>query len=193
MADALPRPQSLFLRSLLEPRFADVALRAPLEQLRPLDRALRNTVSATVVRGGEKINVIPAEVEIELDGRTLPGFGPDELIAEVRALAGPDLELELVRHDPTPADPDLSALPLLSEVLRELDPDGVPIPMLQIAVTDGRYFARLGIQTYGFLPLRLPDGFEFTKLIHAADERVPADAVRFGAEAVGRVVERYRG
>jgi acetylornithine deacetylase/succinyl-diaminopimelate desuccinylase-like protein len=193
MADALPRPQSLFLRSLLEPRFADVALRAPLEQLRPLDRALRNTVSATVVRGGEKINVIPAEVEIELDGRTLPGFGPEELIAEVRAVAGRDLELELVRHDPTPADPDLSALPLLSEVLRELDPDGVPIPMLQIAVTDGRYFARLGIQTYGFLPLRLPDGFEFTKLIHAADERVPADAVRFGAEAVGRVVERYRG
>jgi acetylornithine deacetylase/succinyl-diaminopimelate desuccinylase-like protein len=193
MADALPRPQALLLRSLLEPRVANVALRAPTEQLRPLDRALRNTVSATIVRGGEKINVIPAEVEVELDGRTLPGFGPNELIAEVRALAGPDLELEVVHHEVTPADADLSALPLLSDVLRELDPHAVPVPMLQIGVTDGRFFARLGIQTYGFVPLNLPDGFQLTKLIHAADERVPAECIRFGAEAIGRVVERYAG
>lgn len=193
VADALPRPQALFLRSLLDPRLADVALRAPVEQLRLLDRALRNTVSATIVHGGDKINVIPSQVELELDGRTLPGFGPDELIAEIAALVGPDLELELIRHDATPAEADLSAVPLLSSILRELDPDGVPVPMLQIAVTDGRFFSRIGIQTYGFLPLRLPDGFEFTKLVHAADERVPADAVRFGAEAVGRVIERYAG
>jgi acetylornithine deacetylase/succinyl-diaminopimelate desuccinylase-like protein len=193
MADALPRPQALFLRSLLEPRVGDLALRAPVDALRPLDRALRNTVSATIVRGGSKINVIPAEVEVELDGRTLPGFGPDELVAEIRALVGPELELEVVRHDATPAEPDLSALPLLSGILRELDPGAVPTPMLQIGVTDGRFFSRLGIQTYGFLPLNLPDQFEFTKLIHAADERVPADAIRFGAEAVGRAVERYEG
>jgi acetylornithine deacetylase/succinyl-diaminopimelate desuccinylase-like protein len=191
MADALPRPQAFFLRSLLEPRVADVALRAPVEELRTLDRALRNTVSATIVRGGSKINVIPSEVEVELDGRTLPGYGPDELMAEVEELVGSGIELELVRHDPFPVEPDLSMLPLLSEILRELDPDGVPVPMLQIGVTDGRFFARLGIQTYGFLPLNLPDGFAFTKLIHAADERVPVDAVRFGAEAVGRAVERY--
>jgi acetylornithine deacetylase/succinyl-diaminopimelate desuccinylase-like protein len=191
MADALPRPQSLVLRSLLEPRVAELTLRAPVEQLRVLDRALRNTVSATIVRGGEKINVIPSEVELELDGRTLPGFGPDDLIGEIHDLVGPELELELVRHDPYPAEPDLTLLPALSEILRELDGDAVPVPMLQIGVTDGRFFASIGIQTYGFLPLNLPDGFEYTKLIHAADERVPADAVRFGAEAVGRVLERY--
>ena len=67
------------------------------------------------------------------------------------------------------------------------------MPMLQVGVTDGRFFASIGIQTYGFLPLRLPDGFEFTTLIHAADERVPADAIRFGAKAVGWCVERYAG
>jgi acetylornithine deacetylase/succinyl-diaminopimelate desuccinylase-like protein len=65
--------------------------------------------------------------------------------------------------------------------------------MLQVGVTDGRFFAAIGIQTYGFIPLDLPDGFEFLKLIHAADERVPADAIRFGAEAIRRVLERYRG
>jgi len=194
MAVALPRPQALLLRSLLEPRLAEVTLRAARnEQLRLIERALRNTVTATIVHGGNKINVIPAEVELELDGRTLPGFGPDDLIREVHDLVGPDLELELIRHDPSPAEPDLTWFDGLGAIIRELDPTGVPVPMLQVGVTDGRFFSRLGIQTYGFLPLELPPDFEFVKLIHAADERVPADALRFGAEAVGRAVERYAG
>jgi acetylornithine deacetylase/succinyl-diaminopimelate desuccinylase-like protein len=191
MADALPRPQQLILRTLLNPRTAELTLRAPTEQLRILDRALRNTVSATIVHGGSKINVIPSEIEVELDGRALPGFGPDDVIREVHDLVGPELELEVVRHDATPAQPDLTALPMLSDILRELDPSAIPTPMLQIGVTDGRFLARIGIQTYGFLPMKLPDGFEFLKTVHAADERVPADAVRFGAEAVGRALERY--
>ncbi|HEY8703646.1 MAG TPA: M20/M25/M40 family metallo-hydrolase [Gaiellaceae bacterium] len=192
MADALPRPQALLLRSLLDPRLAEVTLRvARVEQLRLIERALRNTVSVTIVHAGSKINVIPAEVELELDGRALPGFGPDDLIRELHDLVGPDLELELERHDPTPAEPDLTWLDGLGAILRELDPGAIPVPMLQVGVTDGRFFSRLGIQTYGFLPLELPADFELTKLIHAADERVPAAALRFGAEAVGRAVERY--
>jgi acetylornithine deacetylase/succinyl-diaminopimelate desuccinylase-like protein len=193
MADALPKPQSLVLRSLLDPRLAELTLRVPVPEMRVLDRALRNTVTATIVHGGSKINVVPSEIELELDGRSLPGFGPDDLIREIQTLVGMDLELEVIRHDPYPAHSDLSQMPLLAEVLRELDPEAAPTPMLQVGVTDGRFFAGIGIQTYGFLPLKLPDGFEFTKLIHAADERVPADAVRFGAQAVGRVLERYAG
>jgi acetylornithine deacetylase/succinyl-diaminopimelate desuccinylase-like protein len=194
MAAELPRSQALLLRSLLEPRLAEATLRVVhVEQLRLIERALRNTVSVTIVHAGSKINVIPAEVELELDGRTLPGFGPDDLIREVHDIVGPELELELVRHDATPAEPDLTWLEGLGAILRELDPGAIPVPMLQVGVTDGRFFSRIGIQTYGFLPLELPAGFEFTKLIHAADERVPAAAVRFGAEAVGRAVERYAG
>ena len=79
----------------------------------------------------------------------------------------------------------------LAGVIRELDPDGIPVPLLQIGVTDGRFFSRLGIQTYGFLPMRLPESFRFTKLIHAADERIPVDALEFGAEAVWRAVRRF--
>ena len=191
MAAELPRPQSLVLRSLLDPRLAELTLRVPAPELRTLDRALRNTVSATIVHGGAKINVIPSQIELELDARSLPGYGPDDVIREIQTLVGMDLELEVLRHDPYPAEPDLSQLPLLSSVLQELDPGAVPTPMLQVGVTDGRFFAGIGIQTYGFLPLDLPDGFELTKLIHAADERVPADSIRFGAEAIGRVLERY--
>jgi acetylornithine deacetylase/succinyl-diaminopimelate desuccinylase-like protein len=191
MAEALPQPQSLVLRSLLDPRLAEVTLRTPIPQMRILDRILRNTVTATIIHGGEKINVVPSAIELELDGRLLPGYEPAEIVREIHTLVGLDLELDVTRYDAYPSEPDLSQLPALSAILRELDPEAVPVPLLQAGVTDGRFFAGIGIQTYGFLPLNLPDGFDFTKLIHAADERVPADAVRFGAEAVGRVLERY--
>jgi acetylornithine deacetylase/succinyl-diaminopimelate desuccinylase-like protein len=78
-------------------------------------------------------------------------------------------------------------------VIRELDPEGVPIPMLLPAVTDARHLSPLGIQTYGFMPLSVPEDFPLDRLAHAADERVPADAVRFGAEAILRAIERYPG
>ena len=58
-------------------------------------------------------------------------------------------------------------------------------------MTDGRYFSRAGIQTYGFLPMRLPRGLRFDEAVHAADERIPVDALEFGAEAVWRAVQRY--
>jgi acetylornithine deacetylase/succinyl-diaminopimelate desuccinylase-like protein len=194
MADAMPRSQATMLRGLLVPRLADGLLRLlPLEQQRTFSPILRNTATATIVRGGAKINVVPSEIELELDGRLLPGFRPNDLIRELHALAGDDVELELVRHDPGPPEPDLSWLEGLGGILRELDPEAVPLPLLMPGVTGGRFFGRLGIQTYGFLPLRLPADFKLFSMIHAADERVPAEAIRFGAEAVGRAVERYAG
>jgi acetylornithine deacetylase/succinyl-diaminopimelate desuccinylase-like protein len=95
-----------------------------------------------------------------------------------------------VRYDPGPPEPDLELFETLAGILRELEPEATPIPLLQIGVTDARFFSRLGIQTYGFLPMRLPEGFDFLPLIHAADERVPADAIHFGVEAISRALER---
>jgi acetylornithine deacetylase/succinyl-diaminopimelate desuccinylase-like protein len=191
IAAELPRKEATVLRSLLKPRLTDTALRLLGERGRTMEPMLRNTVNATIVRGGEKINVVPSEIELELDGRALPGFSPDELFAEVQALVGDDIEIELVRHDPGPSAPDLGLFESLAGIIRELDPDGIPIPLLQIGVTDGRFFSRAGVQTYGFLPMRLPEGFQFAKLIHAADERIPVDALEFGAEAVWRAVQRF--
>jgi len=193
MADALPRAYALVLRRLLDPRTSDRALRLLGATGRRLEGILRNTVNATIVRGGSAVNVIPSSIEVELDGRLLPGFGPDEMLAELRAIVGTDIELEVLRHDEGPADADLSLYETLAGVLRELDPHGIPIPMLLPAVTDARHLSPLGIQTYGFLPLHLPPDFPLDGLAHAADERVPADAVRFGAEAVFRAINRYPG
>ncbi|MFQ5426923.1 MAG: M20/M25/M40 family metallo-hydrolase, partial [Gaiellales bacterium] len=191
IAGALPFPRGHALRLLLNPRLTDRVLDLAGEQARAFDALLHNTVNATVVRGGEAVNVIPGAVAVELDGRLLPGHGPDEMLAELHSLAGPGLELEVLRHEPGPPEPDLGLYGTLAATLREADPDGTPVPMLLPGATDGRHFARLGIQTYGFLPMRLPSEFRFMKLVHAADERVPVDALEFGTAAICKVLRRF--
>jgi acetylornithine deacetylase/succinyl-diaminopimelate desuccinylase-like protein len=193
IATGLPRARGLVLRRLLHPSTCDATLRLLGPTGSRLEGILRNTVNATIVRGGTALNVIPSEIEVELDCRLLPGFGPDEMLAELRRVVGGEIELDVVRHDAGPAEADLSLFDMLAGVLRELDADGTPVPMLLPAVTDARHLSPLGIQTYGFLPLQLPPDFPIDRLAHAADERVPADAVRFGAEAVWRAIQRYPG
>ncbi|MGE6226483.1 M20/M25/M40 family metallo-hydrolase [Paenibacillus chitinolyticus] len=192
MAAALPLLPALLLRGLLRPRLGGLILKLLGEKGGTFAPLLRNTVSATVVRGGEKINVHPSEITVELDGRTLPGVTPQQFIDELRRFAIHDsIGLEVLRHDPCAAAPDMGMFGLLSDVLKEADKEAVPVPMLLPGGTDGRLFARLGIQTYGFLPMPLPKDMQFTKLIHAADERIPVEAIGFGTDAIYRVLERY--
>ena len=190
VAAELPTAQRVGVTALLKPRLAGRALRLLGARARRFEPMLRNTVSATIVRGGDKINVVPSEIELELDGRALPGFGPADLIAELQDVVGDDVQIELVRHDPGASEPDLTLFETLADILRELDPEGIPVPLLQVGVTDGRFFARLGIQTYGFLPMRLAPDFDFLSLIHAADERMPVEAVEFGTDAIFRALQR---
>jgi acetylornithine deacetylase/succinyl-diaminopimelate desuccinylase-like protein len=195
MANAMAAASSpqlrIALRQLVKPSRASAALRLLGDRAATFAPLLRNTVSATIVHASDKVNVIPSEVSLVLDGRLLPGFGPDDLLSELRAVLGEDVALEVVRHDPGPAEPDMTLFKTLGDVLRHLDPGCVPVPLLMAGVTDGRFFSRLGIQTYGFMPMRLPAGFDFWQYIHAADERIPAAAVDFGSEGVYRALEKY--
>jgi acetylornithine deacetylase/succinyl-diaminopimelate desuccinylase-like protein len=193
LASALPEGGRELVDALLDPARTDATLDALGDQAALFDPVLHNTVNATIVHGGEKVNVIPSEVLLELDGRLLPGQTPDDLFGELRALAGDDgLEFD-ANFEPGPEHADMSLLPLLSDVLTEADPGAVALPMLLPGVTDGRFFARIGIQTYGFLPMRLPPEMRFMSLIHAADERVPAEEVRWGSARIGEVIARYSG
>jgi acetylornithine deacetylase/succinyl-diaminopimelate desuccinylase-like protein len=191
ISGALPFPQGLAMRQLLNPVLTDHILNLSGESGNMINPLLHNTVSPTIVQGGHKINVIPSEVTLDLDGRLLPGFVPGDMLREVGQLLGDDVALEVTRYDPGPGEPDLRLFDLLANILREADPQAVPMPLLLAGVTDGRYFARLGIQTYGFLPMDLPDGLIST--IHAADERIPAEAVEFGTNAVYTALQRFGG
>ena len=113
IAAHLPRPKRELMLALLKPAVANRVLPRLGPQMRPLETLLRNTVNATIVRGGEKVNVIPAQIDLELDGRLLPGFTPDDLIGELHGIIGDDIAVELVRHDAAPAEPDLALFEML--------------------------------------------------------------------------------
>jgi acetylornithine deacetylase/succinyl-diaminopimelate desuccinylase-like protein len=191
IAAELPAALALPMRAMLKPRLTDRLLDAFGERGRVFDPLLHNTASATILAGGEKINVIPSEISLQLDCRLLPGFGPQDVFAELRALTGVEMELEVIQYDAGAAEPDLGLFATLADALRELDPTAKPVPLLLPAVTDGRFFSRLGIQTYGYLPMQLPQDMAFMQLIHAENERLPAAAVEFGTQAIGRVLERF--
>ena len=55
--------------------------------------------------------------------------------------------------------------------------------------TDAKHFRKLGMRSYGFTPLRLPDDLDFTALFHGVDERVPVDALEFGARVLDRFLD----
>jgi len=191
VAGVQPLPARLVLQQLLNPRLTDRVLTLLRERGRAFDPVLHNTVNATTIRGGEAINVIPSEIVVGLDGRLLPGFTPDDLQRELRPIIGPEVELEVTRSDRYTGTPDMGMFALLGQVLREADHEGLPAPMLLPGVTDGRFFARLGIQTYGFLPMPLPEELNFSTLIHAADERIPLAALEFGTRAISQVLQRF--
>ena len=191
IASTLGGSRGYILRQLTNPVLTNSVLRLLGERGRLFDPLLHNTVSATILHASEKVNVIPSAVSVELDCRLLPGYHPDDIIAELRRIVGRDVELELVRHDPGPAEADMGLFDTLSDILREADPDGTPIPLLMSGTTDGRIFSRLGIHTYGFLPMQLPEDFNFTGTIHGADERIPVEAVSFGADAIYKLLQRF--
>lgn len=193
IAAHVPFPTSFLLRSLLRPAWTDRILERLGAAGKNMEPLFHNTVNVTMVRGGEKINVIPSEISAEIDGRLLPGFLPEDMFAELRSILQEEIDLELLHFDPAPSVPDMGWYEPLADILHEMDPHGIPVPMLLPAVTDGRFFSRLGIQTYGFTPMNLPEGFAFFDTIHAADERIPVDAVDFGTQAIYQAIQRYPG
>ncbi|MDQ6934949.1 MAG: M20/M25/M40 family metallo-hydrolase [Actinomycetota bacterium] len=157
---------------------------------RMLSAVIRNTVNPTMLDAGYKVNVVPAEAHAYVDGRFLPGRD-EEFLNELTRLAGPEIEIESLVTMPgleTAYDGPMAEA-MTASILDE-DPDAVVAPYLMSGGTDAKYFASLGMRCFGFTPLRLPADLDFTALFHGVDERVPVDALEFGARVFDRFLER---
>ena len=126
LADSLPFPTGNLLRQLLKPAFTNTILNLLGTQGETFDPLFHNTINATVVRGGDKSNVIPSEIILDLDGRLLPGYTPQDMEAELRSLLGEDFELDILLHEPGPAKPNMGLFPTLADILKQKDPSGNP-------------------------------------------------------------------
>lgn len=188
-------PIAIALRGLTLPyvgeSILDYAIRDQ-EQRLSLDAILRNTVSPTVIRAGSKTNVIPGVAMVELDGRTVPGQSAEDLIREVRAVVGDEIDIDVIEdQEPVVTSCDTPEYETLVATLKTHDPEGVPVPWLIPGFTDDKFYAALGARCYGFAPLRLPPGMSFASMFHGANERVPVEGYRWGVrtflDAVGRL------
>ncbi|MCX4820779.1 M20/M25/M40 family metallo-hydrolase [Streptomyces sp. NBC_01142] len=200
LAGALPEPLSAAMRGIRDDNDGDAPPAGlPMSQALQIDSLLRNTVNPTIVRTSDKINVVPAEITVDLDGRILPGAHTrEEFLSELRALTGPDLPLDLLVEglqvvQDRIEEPEFGGFyETLADITRKADPDAVPLPMMSPASTDAGFFAQLGIRCYGWLPMKLPAGSDHRTLLHSANERIPVEALEFGTECLTSLLRDYR-
>ena len=182
---------------LLHPRWSNLVLRRGVRDpgmARLLGAVLRNTASPTVVHAGSKVNVIPGRAEAELDGRIAVGSSEAELLAELRALAGPGIELELLgpSRPPTVTPPGDQLFDLLAAVVADHHPGAVAVPTVTPGFTDAKFWSRLGTACYGFAPIRLePSDPDFAAMFHGDDERVPIVGLKAGLRVLADAVARH--
>lgn len=171
----------------------EAAVAALVDALGPAARfvgaTVRQTATPTTLTAGYKVNVVPGQAEAGVDARFLPGT-EDELMADVAALAGPRVRVE-VRHRDTglEAPVDVPLVAAMTAAVQAEDPGAVVLPYLLSAGTDNKALSRLGIAGYGFAPLRLPAGLDFPAMFHGVDERVPVDALVFGTRVLDRLLD----
>jgi acetylornithine deacetylase/succinyl-diaminopimelate desuccinylase-like protein len=143
-----------------------------------------------MLSAGYKVNVVPGEATAHVDGRFLPGF-EDEFFDTLAELVGERVTIDYVSRQSgleTSFDGDL--VDAMTSSLLEEDPDALVAPYLMSGGTDAKHWHKLGIRCFGFAPLRLPDDLDFTALFHGVDERVPTDALEFGARVLDRLLDK---
>jgi acetylornithine deacetylase/succinyl-diaminopimelate desuccinylase-like protein len=164
---------------------------AVLAEIPTLDALLRTGISATMVDGGIRVNVIPAEAGATLNVRTLPGELVEDVAARLTAAIGdPLVTVEVTsRGSDTPAVPVNSPMfAAISASVAEAIPGLVAVPYLSTGATDNSPLRRAGVGAYGLLPFPLAQ--EDERRMHGHDERIPVAALGTGVEIVLGAVRR---
>jgi acetylornithine deacetylase/succinyl-diaminopimelate desuccinylase-like protein len=141
------------------------------------------TFSPNLVDGGQmKVNVIPDKVVIDVDIRTLPGEGPDEVEAHLRAALGDladHVEIEPLMNDA--ASISRADTPLWDALERAVND---PFPTARLSAqfvagfTDARIYREMGAIAYGaglFSPLL--DAGEYGSRFHGNNERIDIESL----------------
>jgi acetylornithine deacetylase/succinyl-diaminopimelate desuccinylase-like protein len=141
------------------------------------------TISPDVVRGGVKTNVIPDEVVLDVDIRTLPGQTAEHVDALLRDCLGPLADAIDVEHI---QDREASSSPMhtplwsaLETLVQRATPGATLVPRITAGGTDATFFREAGAVAYGFGVLSAAVGFaEFSSRFHGNDERVDVESLR---------------
>lgn len=181
-----------------EPRYADIeaALADPafakeLVANPQYNAMVRNTLTPTILKAGQKINVIPSEAEAAFDCRLLPGTNVDGFFTRLKEVIGDEgIEviplMDFLGECPPPSPVDHELYRAIERVAQRKDPGGAVTPFLITGATDSRFFRQIGVPCYDFSPFRLRQ--EEALLIHGANERLSIDNLAFACEFLFEII-----
>jgi acetylornithine deacetylase/succinyl-diaminopimelate desuccinylase-like protein len=136
---------------------------------------LRTSLVPTIIKGGFRSNVIPAEAEARFDVRALPDENMDTLKADLAKLLNDPaitfVDAENVNQRPAtpPSGLDTDAFHALEHAQQKVFP-GVPtIPIMQVGATDSAQLRAKGVQAYDLGTVMSSDE---RSRIHGNDERI---------------------
>ena len=144
-----------------------------------------DTIQVTEIRNGRGGNVIAPRATARIDVRMLPDTDGEALLAEIRELLGPQLEVEVLLTSPE-SPPAPTRHPVFQALESALGLRGPVVPTFMTGTTDSRFFRQRGIPAYGFSPFSL--NADDLRGIHALDESIPADELLRGIVTLRRVV-----
>ena len=168
---------------LLDPARLEATLAilpAPIARL--MHACTHTTISPNVLHGGVKTNVIPDSVEIDVDIRTLPGDGSDEVLAYLREAMGDladQVEVSPIFNDKASISPIRNELwHILQRRTQVVYPDAELLPELIVGATDSRFFREKGTVAYGTGLFGPSVSFEqFASRFHGHDERIDVESL----------------
>src|SRR3954452_20769466 len=176
--------------------FEDLRERDPLLGLL-VEPMLGVTLAPTVIRASEKINVIPASAELEVDCRVPPGLGEEHALKRIHEVLGDNgysVEFsERVIGNSSPVESPL--MDAICGWLGREDPDARVVPTMLPGFTDSRTFraAFPDLIAYGFFPQKHMTLYEAAPLIHSADERIDVRDVEFATRFFADVAQEICG
>ena len=152
----------------------------------------RNTVVPTIIHGGHRINVIPSEVVVEIDGRILPGEAPESFRQQVQEAVGDVAEITFLydeQESGIEADPASDFFEAIKATMAGLAPDATVIPSLISGGTDAGLVP--GIKVYGFFPVLPTERVAlYDTLVHGHNERFHVDDLEYGTRFLYDLVIR---
>jgi acetylornithine deacetylase/succinyl-diaminopimelate desuccinylase-like protein len=166
---------------LKDDELRDFAGTLPLGLSRVVYSCTHTTFAPTVIHGGTKTNVIPDQVDIQVDIRTLPGETEEDVHHHLREALGdlyPTVEIE-GNDDPSTASPiDTPLWDTLERVSGRLVAGSALVPFVMVGGTDNRFFRRAGSVGYGFGLFSKRLTFEdYATMFHGNDERIDQESL----------------
>ncbi len=162
-----------------------------------LEPMLGVTLTPTMIRASEKINVIPSQARLKVDCRVPPGLGEEHALERIRSVVGDrglDVDFdETVVGNRSPIDTPLMES-IRAFVARE-DPGADITPVVLPGFSDSRWFREAfpDCVAYGFFPQRAMNLFEAAPLVHGANERVPVEDLGLAARFYAHLVQETLG